>query len=80
MCDIHVYGVSTLVFPGLIVNGFSVLSVTSVPFLLPSGCLRSWLEQEPVCPTCRRSLNNDLRSDEQPREERRGSNTPANQR
>ena len=24
------------------------------------GCLRSWLEQDTVCPTCRRSLSQDL--------------------
>lgn len=26
------------------------------------GCLRSWLEQDTVCPTCRRSLSQDLAS------------------
>ena len=26
-----------------------------------SGCLRSWLEQDPVCPTCRSSLSGLLR-------------------
>ena len=25
------------------------------------GCLRSWLEQATICPTCRRSLSEDLR-------------------
>ena len=27
------------------------------------GCLRSWLEQDTVCPTCRRSLSEDLRQE-----------------
>ncbi len=27
------------------------------------GCLRSWLEQATLCPTCRRSLSEDLRSE-----------------
>ena len=26
-------------------------------FLVPSSCLRSWLEQDTSCPTCRMSLN-----------------------
>ena len=27
------------------------------------GCLRSWLEQDTVCPTCRRPLSGDLRQE-----------------
>ena len=32
-------------------------------FLNCRGCLRSWLEQDTVCPTCRRSLSQDLRQE-----------------
>ena len=31
-------------------------------FSLSRGCLRSWLEQDTVCPTCRRSLSDNLRN------------------
>lgn len=39
------------------------------------GCLRSWLEQDTVCPTCRRSLSDNLRHDAEgeEREEREGT-------
>ena len=34
-----------------------------IVFLNYRGCLRSWLEQDTVCPTCRRSLSQDLRQE-----------------
>ena len=36
-------------------------SIVCYVFLVfSSGCLRSWLEQDPVCPTCRQSLSSSL--------------------
>ena len=46
-----------------------------------SGCLRSWLEQDPVCPTCRQSLSSSLHesASNQGRNERQEA-TPNNRR
>ncbi len=48
--------------------------------ILSRVCLRAWLEQDTVCPTCRSSLSEDLRNgrqaatqrEEEPQEEERG--------
>ena len=47
----------------------------NIPFLRSSGCLRLWLEQDTVCPTCRWSLSSELQT-----RERRGGEVPGERR
>jgi autocrine motility factor receptor len=49
----------------LLVSGLNCLLVNFVRYLLCRSCLRSWLEQDTSCPTCRVSLGDSQRQPEQ---------------
>ena len=41
-------------------------------FCLNSSCLRSWLENDTSCPTCRQSLASDLQPEQEDERQPRG--------
>jgi hypothetical protein len=47
-----------------LLNLFSMRSIHILFFIL-SNCLRSWLEQDTSCPTCRKSLQDDKEQQQQ---------------
>lgn len=57
---------------GLVVVTVGISLRFTLPFLPCSSCLRSWLENDTSCPTCRQSLASDLQPEQEEQRQPRG--------
>ena len=76
---IHVHIIGTLFFLTYVWKFFFCINeachgifYTQLDSLLFSSCLRSWLENDTSCPTCRQSLASDLQPEQEEERQPRG--------